>query len=294
MEASTKQTLRPSKLGVVDFETVDAAQQLQDDMLRRLERVLSDPGQLAGLADCHKIHCGRFKCSEVCQVGTRRRRLKEIPAVFGLLQNSVGPVYEVRLGRGAWAQPAGKLNRVSIAAAKKLNRWALDRLYNPDVIAVGTFKVSISREQGGWTWIFEIHQIISGAQKTDLEKVFSTKRYVDGNFLMVKEVTNLGQTISNVLKRDLQDWQHPYPSEITPARPKNSHRDEYYGWLLDLRPSDRMVRYGCDRYFRGLKKKTRVPKPKKRRPYPYWLARHMYGSHPQNCRCIRCMGNPGY
>src|SRR5665811_857261 len=94
--------------------------------LRRLERVLSDPGRLAGLADCDKNHCGRLKCSEVCQFGTRRRRLKEIPAAHRLLHKSAGPFCEVRVGRGAWAQPAGNLNRVSIAAAKKLNRLQVD------------------------------------------------------------------------------------------------------------------------------------------------------------------------
>ena len=109
-------------------------------MLRRLERVLSDAGQLAGVADCDKNHCGRVKCAEVCQFGTRRRRLKEIPAVHRLLRKSAGPLCEVRVGRGAWARPAGKLNRASIAAAKKLNRWALDKLYYPSLIAVGTFQ----------------------------------------------------------------------------------------------------------------------------------------------------------
>ena len=50
----------------------------------------------------------------------------------------------------------------------------------------------------------------------------------------MKEVTNLGQTISDVLKRDVQGWQHLYQTEITPDRPKKGHRAEYYKWLLDL------------------------------------------------------------
>lgn len=31
-------------------------------------------------------------------------------------------------------------------------------------------------------------------------------------------------------------------------------RAEYYEWLLTLRPNDRTVSYGCDRYFNKLKK----------------------------------------
>ena len=142
-----KHTLRPSSLGVVDFETVDVTQRFQDGMLRRLERVLFDPGRLSGLAACDHGYCGRKKCAEVCPFDTRRRRLTEISAVHRLLRKSPGPLCEVGVGRGSWAQAAGNLNRVSIAAAKKLNRWALDRLYSPDIIAVGTFKVSIFHEQ---------------------------------------------------------------------------------------------------------------------------------------------------
>jgi hypothetical protein len=267
MAARVKQARRIAKLGVLDFETPSAARHLQKDMLRRLERVLSDPGRLAGLADCDKNYCGRVKCAEVCQFGTRRRRLKEISAVYRLLNKSAGPLYEVRVGRGAWAQPAGNLNRASIAAAKKLNRLALDKLYYPTLIAVGTFKVSVAPRHEGGGWKCEIHQIVSGAKKAELEKVFSTSRPAAGNFLRVKEVTNLGQTISDVLKRGVEGWRHPYRTETTLDRPKKGQRAEYYEWLLDLSADERMGRYGCDRYFNKLKKKPRVVRvkvPKKR------------------------------
>jgi len=257
MAARMKQARRVAKLGVSDFETGAATEQLQNEMLRRLERVLFDAGRLAGLESCNQGYCGRKKCAEVCQFGTRRRRLKEIPAVHRLLRKSPGPLYEVRVGRGGWAQPAGKLNRVSVAAAKKLNRWALDQLYIPDLIAVGTFKVSVAPKHEGSGWKCEIHQIISGAKKKDLEKVFSSSRHASGNFLKVKEVTNLGQTISDVLKRNVQGWQHLYQTEITPDRPKKDHRAEYYAWLLGLNADERMVRYGCDGYFNKLCQRRR-------------------------------------
>jgi hypothetical protein len=108
----------------------------------------------------------------------------------------------------------------------------------------------------------------------------------------VKEVTNLGQTISDVLKRDVQGWQHLYQTEITPDRPKKGHRAEYYEWLLDLNADERVVRYGCDQHFNKLKKKPRVvpQKIRKGHPMPIWLERYMFGSHPMNCTCVRCMG----
>jgi hypothetical protein len=292
MKPKKRKVHRLAKLGITDFETVATTQRTQNDMQGRLERVLADPGRVAGLADCDKNYCGRVKCSEVCQFGTRRRRLKEIPAVHHLLRKSAGPLCEVRVGRGGWAQPAGKLNRVSIAAAKKLNRLALDKLYMPSLVAVGVFKVSVAPQHEGGGWKCEIHQIVSGAKKKELEKIFSTSRTAAGNFLRVKEVTNLGQAISDVLKRNVQGWRHPYRTEITLDRPKKGHRAEYYKWLLDLSANERVVRYGCDGYFNRLKKKPRLVRQKVRKghPKPIWLERHMFGSHPMTCTCDRCMG----
>jgi hypothetical protein len=290
MKRDNRKVHRLAKLGVSDFETVAATERLQNDMLGRLERRLSDPGRLAGLADCDKNHCGRVKCSEVCRFGTRRRRLTVIPAVHRLLRKSAGPFCEVRIGRGVWTQPAGNLNRVSIAAGKKLNRLAIDRLYMPSLVAVGTFKVSAAPRHEGGGWKCEIHQIVSGAKKNELERVFATSRPNLENFLSVKEVTNLGQTISDVLKRDVRGWQHPYRTETTPDRPKKVRRAEYYEWLLGLNADERVVRYGCDRHFNKLKKKPRLVRVKvpKKRPYPIWLSPYMFGGHGENCRCLEC------
>jgi len=115
-----------------------------------------------------------------------------------------------------------------------LNRWALDKLLMPGVVAVGTFKVSVAPKHEGGGWKYEIHQIVSGAKKAELEKVFATSRRSSGNSLRVKEVTNLAQSINDVLKRNVQGWQHPYQTEITPDRPKKAQRAEYYEWLLGL------------------------------------------------------------
>ncbi len=283
---------RLAKLGITDFETVAAAGRLQNDMLRRLKRARFNPSRLGGLKRCTGSQCSSKKCAEVCQFGARRRRLMEIPAAHRLLRKAAGPVYEVRVGRGAWTRPAGKLNEVSIAAAKKLNRWALDRLNMATLVAVGTFKVSVAPQHEGRGWKCEIHQIIAGVNKKELEKAFSTSRYASGNFLSVREVPNLGQAISDVLKRDVDGWRHPYRTETTPERPKKRHRAEYYEWLSDLKPGDRIVRYVCDRYFNSLKKKPREVRRKIRKghPTPIWLHRFWFGSHPSSCTCDRCKG----
>jgi len=292
MKRTKKRARQLAKLGITDFETVATTQRTQNDMFRRLERVLFDPDRLAGLEHCNERQCARRKCSEVCQVGTRRRRRKEIPAAYRLLNKSAGPFCEVRVGRGGWAQPVGKLDRVSIAAAKKLSRLALDKLYYPTLIAVGTFKVSVAPKHEGGGWKCEIHQIVSGAKKKELEKVFSSSRPAAGNFLRVKKITNLGQTISDVLKREVQGWQHLYQTEITPDRPKKVRRAEYYEWLLGLSSDERMVRYGCDRYFNKLKKKPRLVRVKnpKKRTCPRHLSPYLFGNHPMTCTCVRCMG----
>jgi len=272
MKLEQKKVRRLTKLGIKDFATVAATEQVQIDLLRRLPWTVVKPRQYIGLINCDYDRCGKVQCSEVCPFGTRRRRLNEILAAYRLIKNSKGPVFEVRIVRGVWARQYGRLHNVSIAAAKQLNRRALDRLNEPKIVAVGTFKVSVAPKYMGQLWMCEIHQIIAGAKEEDLEKVFCSTRPVPGtqNFARVKEVKNLGQTISNVLKRDLQGWQHPF-IEGTVARPKKTQRAEYYEWSLGLHLGVRMIRYGCDRYFNRLAKHQRPLhlKPPKKRPYPY-------------------------
>ena len=57
-----KQLRRVAKLGITDFETTKDVQDLQTDMLSRLERSKIDPGQYASLADCQSNHCAYKKC----------------------------------------------------------------------------------------------------------------------------------------------------------------------------------------------------------------------------------------
>ena len=59
-------------------------------------------------------------------------------------------------------------NEAGIAAARQLNRRALDRLYDCGIVAVGSFKVAPSPPHEEKPWICEIHQVVAGAKKGGL------------------------------------------------------------------------------------------------------------------------------
>jgi hypothetical protein len=278
-----------AKLGVTKIETIAETQRRHTDLVLRLQDASVPRRQYEGLEDCSFDHCGRVNCIEVCHFATRRRRLQEIVATCRLLKKVGGRAYEVRVTRASWTQPAGNLRKVSIAAAKQLNRRALDKLYNPNIVAIGTFKLVPPVDQSGDQWQPEIHLIVAGATREELERAYSGDMRID-------KVQHIGQTISEVLRRDLEPSQHTCYYQPTP---KKAQRTEYYEWVQGLAVGVRMIRYGCDRYFNPLKKQPRVFRPKlpKKRPYPIWLAFHMFGSHAQNCNCLKCQSwqrHPSY
>ena len=295
------QLRRMAKLGISQLETLEEVTRMQKDMLRRLERSSIDADRYAGLANCRLDYCGRVNCLEACWFGTCRRRLNETPIIYDLLQNCHKPLYEIRLVRSAWVGPTKGLPHAPIAAAKATNSRALDKLFIPTLVAVGTFKVSVEQLYDKYFWIYEIHELVAGAVKDQLEKVFSSSRLGPAitNKLWMQEVTELGSTISKVFRRDLQGWQDPqcgsageeaWPSLTGPAagidqaqgdeRPTKLQRREFYSWLLSLSSGARLIRYGCDQRFNKLEKKPRTFRAtvRKPRPYPYHLKKYMFGA----------------
>jgi hypothetical protein len=286
-----KQQLRQiAKRGIEDFETLEDVERIQRDMLRRLHKSPIDHDRYAGLADCRLDYCGRVNCLEACPLGAFRRRLSDIPAALRLLENAREPFYEVRMSRALWSRPFGRLGEAGITAAKQLNRRALDRLYHTDVIAVGTFKVAPSPSHEEKRWICEIHQVVTGVKKEDLERVLSTKQFRGEmrthklqlfiDYLRVKEFKDLGSVVSEVLRCDLSGWQHLWEQVLPVERPNKEQRREFYEWLLGLDPRARLICYGCDRQFKKLHKKPRrfTVRATKKRPYPHWLEPHFFGS----------------
>ena len=282
------QLRRITKLGIGQFESADEVKRRQDDLLERLKANMWFRNRSKALARCTADHCGTAKCVEVCAFADWRRRLEQIPAAYRLMKKTDGPIYEVRVVRGVWTRPTGELRDVSIAAAKQLNRRALDSIFIPELVAFGTFKVSLAPEYLEPHWICEIHQIVAEAEKSDLEKAFfvgKTREKYD-SAVGITKVHNIGQAISDVLRVDLRGWQHPLSPDGSPAKPRKAHREEFYQWLLSLSFGERMIRYGCDRYFNRLNKKPRTirPKVRKPRPYPTWLIPHMFGNRQQPLR----------
>ena len=282
------QIWRITTLGIGDFELADAVKRRQDDLRERLKANMWFRNRSKALAQCTTSHCGSAKCLEVCAFADWRRRLEEIPAAYQLIKKTDGPLYEVRVVRGIWARPVGDLSKVSIAAAKQLNRRALDSVYIPELVAFGTFKVSLAPEHMEPHWICEIYQIVAEAEKTDLEKAFSTSvsREKYDSSIGITKVENIGQTINDVLAAGLKGWQHPLWPDGSPAKPKKAHREEFYQWLLSLSLGERMIRYGCDRYLNCLNKKPRTVHAKihKPRPNPIWLIPFMFGEREQPLR----------
>jgi hypothetical protein len=259
-----KQIRRLRNLGVPNFESVADARESQTDLLKCLTRTDIDPVQYADLSDCRTHACGRKTCSDACAFGARRRRLQEILAVYNLLKQTGGPVYEVYFRRPAWERCSGELGTISLSAVKKLNSRILNKLYNPGVVSVGVVKVLPQIDEP--TWTVAVHEVIAGANKADLDQVFAGIAYVKQ-----LKPNAVGQAIASVLRRDL-DLMDGSP-------PKASRRAEFYQWTLDMLADARVVRYGCDVRFKKLNKKPRIfrPKAKKKRPYPHWLVRHQFG-----------------
>lgn len=275
---------RINKLGISNFETADHVGRRQADLLDRMQSNAWFSRRRGQLQHCTADRCGGDKCAEVCAFGDWRRRLHQIPAAHRLISKTEGPLYEVIVIRGIWGHPIGELWRASIAAAKQLNRRALDTLFIPSLVAVGTFKVSLASDH----WICVVHEIVAGADKEELEKAFvgnwPQEKYA--SIVRVKEIKDLGQTLDSVFSVDLKVWEHPDDIYIPPFKLKKHHREEFYRWLFGLSLGERMIRYGCDRYLNRLKKGTRTinAKVRKRRRYPIWLIPHMFGNRKQPLR----------
>ena len=283
------QIWRITKFGIGDFELAEDVKRRQDDLVERLKANTWCRKRSNALAHCTSDQCGSAKCVEVCAFADWRRRLEEIPAAYRLLKKATGPIHEVRVVRGVWARPIDDLHKVSIAAAKELNRRALNTVHIPELVAFGTFKVSLAPKYVEPHWICEIYEIVAGGGKRDLEKAFlvrDTREEKYDSYVRITEVENVGQAIGDVLKADLRGWQHPFWPDGSPAKPRKAHREEFYQWQLSLSFGERMIWYGCDRYFNRLHKKPRTIRPKirKPRPYPTWLTPHMFGNREQPLR----------
>lgn len=253
-----------AKLGITDFEMPYKTGKLQKDILEFRERPGLARLLYGGLADCTGAVCGRPKCAEVCPYGQRRRRLHMIPAVHQLLSEHEGPIFEVRAGRGAWCRPVGELETVKIAAVRAAFTRALDRLLNPTLIALGMFKVILSRDEVGPFWAAQVHLVVAGAERDQLREALSSMegRTTSDDFVRVDPVVVLGPVLDDSLRGDLYEGHHHPALNTTHAkrRAKRSRRREFYDWLFTLQVNGRLLRYGCDSEFKKAPRRRRASK----------------------------------
>jgi hypothetical protein len=247
----------------IRFEGPAKLQRLQRDLLLQLESSNIPAKRYSGFEHCGIEACGRSVCSEVCFFGALHTRIRQIPAVLKLLKDN-GPVCEVRILRDQWNRQVGSLSKAGVAAAKQLNRRGLDNVFNPDLIAVGLFKPTL--ELGApdyFGWICEIHQLVAGATKEELEEAFRTRNVYSGS-VWVREVDDLAAAVTRLFRLEIRAW-NPVGDTYPTSRLYPQYRAELYLWLMELGQDDRIVRYGCDRHFHKLTKKPHIIRPKKSR-----------------------------
>ncbi len=252
---------------------------LQRGVIKRLKANGASAFITASLSRCSSTRCTRSPCRQVCVFGARRWQAASIAAARRLLKNHEGPLFAVRVGRAQWRKPRGELHRMSMTAACKLIRRAFDSLYNPAIIAIGTFKITSWSDQFG-PWRMELDLVVAGVPSKILYQIFSNPRYRAEDSLVLSAVEDATQAVTNVLTHNQN--QIPATSRDSESlRHANTDTEaELDGWLLPMPNGALAFRYGCDRYFGELKKshRPRLAKPRKRRRSPEWLQQYQFGS----------------
>jgi hypothetical protein len=225
-------------------------------------------------------------CGDVCPVKTRRRAISTARPMRSLLKRGGADrqVWKVWITRDAWKREKGELAEASLGAIEKTIRRALDRLNDPSIIAVGV----MDAWWGFDNWELGAQFLVSGPTRSELLDAFSKTKDIGGS-LEVTAVRDLKVALTQLFGDSGKAKKSPRFMAETIGR---KSRGEYYAWLASTKPGERLFRYGCDRYLHPLGKSPRkiLLKPKKRHPYPWWLASSMYGSHPQRCNCRICRG----
>jgi hypothetical protein len=181
---------------------------------------------------------------------------------------------------------------MNIDAVKQFMRSRFSVGHRRNALMVGMFKVSNEPDANGW--VGHVHAIVAGfAKMPEVRAAFRSLPFEDYGYICIEEVRDLPAVLVDVLRSDVRAWQWPRPYNNA-ERPPKIYRSEFYRWQFRHPASQRTIRYGCDQYFRRLlktpKKAQATTRAKKKRPYPHWLEKHMYGSHPSRCRCRICAG----
>lgn len=262
MTTPSKLDRKLAKLGISELKSIEHVNARQKDVLRLLRRSTVDPVSYAGLEYCGPEHCGRVGCSEACWFGTLRRRVPEVRAIRRLMEQHQGVLHKVIVWNPSWGSQSAELQPVNISAAKKLISRTLNSLCNVEVVAVGTIQFFTFHYVD--RWICEIHLIVAGSDEKTLEKEFA----IAGPYASVRisKVVNLNETIDQITSCNTLRVQ------MIDGRRNAAQRTEFYKWLLNMKIGARLFRYGCDKNFDAITKRTITWKPRKlkhpRRRFP--------------------------
>jgi hypothetical protein len=251
-----------AELGVSDFESEVACARRQLEMIRRLEREGYDRGLWSDLSHCDAEYCARRRCTEGCHYGARHRRLEQIRTGYRVLEQHPGPLLQVSIVHPLWECPVGSLAEVGVPAAREWNYRRLKTLDDDNIVAIGSFEISLNRElDGELYWAGEIQQIVAGANKHDLRKAFKIEKHhrsrgSNQKLLKIIAVERLGRQLGYSVKRFVEERRaYISPKTGRQARrhlpPQPEHWAEHDAWLLGLTLGARTIAYGCTR--RGLK-----------------------------------------
>jgi hypothetical protein len=261
-EVERKERAMLAELGVRDFETAVACNRRQLEMVRRLEREGYDRKLWSELSGCDSEYCARPRCTEGCHYGTRHRRLEQIRTGYQLLGQHPGPLLQVSIVHPLWECPVGSLAEIPVPAAREWNYRRLKTLDDDNIVAIGSFEVSLNRElDGELYWAGEIQQIVAGANKHDLRKAFKIEKHhrsrgSNQKLLKIIAVERFGRQLGYSVKRFVEERRaYISPKTGRQARrhlpPQPEHWAEHDAWLLGLTLGARTIAYGCTR--RGLK-----------------------------------------
>jgi hypothetical protein len=227
-----------AELKTSGLPSIQLVQAEQEKMLRLLKRSQADPVSYAGLEYCTAEYCGRVNCSEACWFGSLRGRSEAEAAFARLLQERKRDLQEALIVRPKWNRRYGELHRIDGAVGKRLVRRVLDGINDRRIVAVGTFKVCPFGYNNHGSWICEIHIVVAGTTRPELESWFREKPPQVVHDVHVARVKDLSAAIKRV------------PNCNEPAAPKDRHyvgqRHEFYSWLLAMKVGSRKIRYGCD------------------------------------------------
>ncbi len=188
-----------------------------------------------------------------------------------LFDQAGGPLISLRIRHLSWIIPVGQLKRFSILAAQKLVRRGLDSLFEPNMVAVGRFKVFVRPSE----YAIELHLVVAGTSGIKLQRAFDDA--------MAAEAGNVRRAIDNMLtgRQEVRISFHAWKALNAYGEALDPSYEQWPEYIGCLRKHSRSLvfRYGCDRYLNKLKKQRHLKhvKARKGHPDPYWLEPFQFG-----------------